>query len=154
MYVCYVRTYDVCMGNYEQGGKRLYLYSSQKINKVQVKSLFFGWNPNQDLGHVSCLYIHPSVSICTYPLSSYSFLRCCVSWNKPLNYLRITKLREQTCWDFYLYVEEKWGHAVAYLVEALCYKPEGRGFEPRWGGFFSVDLILPAALWPWVRLSL
>jgi hypothetical protein len=22
-------------------------------------------------------------------------------------------------------------HAVAYLVEALCYKPEGRGFESR-----------------------
>jgi hypothetical protein len=24
------------------------------------------------------------------------------------------------------------GHVVAYLVEALCYKPEGRGFESRW----------------------
>jgi hypothetical protein len=23
------------------------------------------------------------------------------------------------------------GHAVALLVEALCYKPEGRGIEPR-----------------------
>jgi hypothetical protein len=23
------------------------------------------------------------------------------------------------------------GHAVAYLVEALCYKQEGRGFESR-----------------------
>jgi hypothetical protein len=22
------------------------------------------------------------------------------------------------------------GHAVAQLVEALCYKPEGRGFDP------------------------
>jgi hypothetical protein len=25
------------------------------------------------------------------------------------------------------------GHAVAYLVEALYYKPEGRGLDPRWG---------------------
>jgi hypothetical protein len=25
------------------------------------------------------------------------------------------------------------GHAVAQLVEALCYKPEGRGFKSRWG---------------------
>jgi hypothetical protein len=25
-----------------------------------------------------------------------------------------------------------WGHAVAHLVEALCYKPEGRGFECWW----------------------
>jgi len=24
------------------------------------------------------------------------------------------------------------GHAVAQLVEALCYKPEGRGFDFRW----------------------
>ena len=24
------------------------------------------------------------------------------------------------------------GHAVAQLVEKLCYKPEGRGFDSRW----------------------
>ena len=24
------------------------------------------------------------------------------------------------------------GHALAQLVEALRYKPEGRGFDPRW----------------------
>jgi hypothetical protein len=27
----------------------------------------------------------------------------------------------------------KLGQAVAYLVEALCYKPESRGFDFRWG---------------------
>jgi hypothetical protein len=32
-------------------------------------------------------------------------------------------------------------------VEALCYKPEGRGFEIRWGEWISsIYLILPAAL--------
>jgi hypothetical protein len=25
----------------------------------------------------------------------------------------------------------RWGHAVAELVEAPCYKPEGRGFDSR-----------------------
>ena len=32
-----------------------------------------------------------------------------------------------------------WGHAVAQLVESLPYKPEGRGFDSRWGHWnFSV----------------
>ena len=34
---------------------------------------------------------------------------------------------------------------VAQLVEALRYKPEGRGFDP--DGVF--DITLPAELWPW-----
>jgi hypothetical protein len=35
------------------------------------------------------------------------------------------------------------------VVKVQCYKPEGRGFETRWGDwFFSVYLILPAALGP------
>jgi len=29
-------------------------------------------------------------------------------------------------------VHEDRGHAVAQLVEALRYKPEGRGFDSRW----------------------
>jgi hypothetical protein len=37
------------------------------------------------------------------------------------------------------------------VLEALCYKPEGRGFE-NWGGerIFSIYLILPVALGPGV----
>jgi hypothetical protein len=36
------------------------------------------------------------------------------------------------------------------VVKALIYKPEGRGIASRWGGFFLIHLILPAALGPGV----
>jgi hypothetical protein len=40
----------------------------------------------------------------------------------------------------------------SFVVRALCYKPEGRGFETRWGEWMVlIYLILPAALGPGVH---
>jgi hypothetical protein len=48
-----------------------------------------------------------------------------------------------------------WGHVVAHLVEALRYKPEGRGFDSRWCHWnFSWHIIFQATLWPCGRISL
>jgi hypothetical protein len=39
------------------------------------------------------------------------------------------------------------GPVVAVVVKALCYKPEGHGFETRWVEWiFPIYLILPVAL--------
>jgi hypothetical protein len=38
------------------------------------------------------------------------------------------------------------------VVKTLCYKPEGRGFQTRWGELiFSIDLILLATLGPGIH---
>ena len=47
-----------------------------------------------------------------------------------------------------------WGHAVAQLVEALRYKPEGRGFDSRWCPWsFFIDIILPGLTQPLTETS-
>jgi hypothetical protein len=82
------------------------------------------------------------------------------------------------CWRIYIYLNLYWNpHTRRYtpvsmlkwlhmlctqgprgsvVVEALCCKSEGRGFESRFGHlfFFLVYLILPAAQWPRGSLSL
>jgi hypothetical protein len=40
------------------------------------------------------------------------------------------------------------------VVEAMRYKPEGRGIDSRLSLKFFFDINLPAALWSWGRLSL
>jgi hypothetical protein len=54
------------------------------------------------------------------------------------------------------WVKQNSGHAVAQVVEALRYTPEGRGFDSLWSLKlkFFIDLILLAVQWPWVRLRL
>jgi hypothetical protein len=45
-----------------------------------------------------------------------------------------------------LVVEVPEGYAVAQIVDALHYRPAGRGFDSRWGLKIFIDFVLPAAL--------
>ena len=47
------------------------------------------------------------------------------------------------------------GDRSSTVAEVLCYKSEGRWFDPRWCQWiFHLHKILPIALWPWGWLSL
>jgi hypothetical protein len=50
--------------------------------------------------------------------------------------------------DYFEVFHSVQGHAVTQLVEALRYRPEGRGFDSRWcvSLEFFIDVIVPAAL--------
>jgi hypothetical protein len=50
-----------------------------------------------------------------------------------------------------LYINSMKALRSSVVAKALCYQPEGRGFETRRGELFSIDLIPPAALGPGVR---
>jgi hypothetical protein len=64
---------------------------------------------------------------------------------------RLTPLQVRTTLSFY---QINWGHAVAQLVEALRYIPEGRGLDSRWYQWDFSLTILPAAPWAQGWLSL
>jgi hypothetical protein len=55
-------------------------------------------------------------------------------------------------WDFiniFISHHVKRGARGGAMVEALLYKPEGRGINSQWFQMeFFIDIILPAALWP------
>jgi hypothetical protein len=73
---------------------------------------------------------------------------CGLHWRIDGTTYRHTTGRSVHCYGIQWDVSEL-GARVIVVVKALCYKPEGRRFETRWGEWFlSSYLILPYALGP------
>jgi len=50
---------------------------------------------------------------------------------------------------------QKLGNCGSTVVKVLCYKSEGRWFDPSWCQWiFHWRKILPIVLWPWGQISL
>lgn len=69
-----------------------------------------------------------------YDFQSQNFLCCTLKYTSPgprviyVVIIRVVSNHEFSPFKFYTYISLSW-HAVAHLVEALCYKPEGLGFD-------------------------
>ena len=81
---------------------------------------------------------------------------CCEERNKAMRFRYGDIACTSAChtMQYYWFLSYVWGYEVTQLVEALRYKPEGRGFDSRWGHRNCSVTILLAELWPWDRLSL
>jgi hypothetical protein len=66
--------------------------------------------------------------------------KCCLAhvvalqeiWRQALPFPTLNNAAEERNQHILNYRCFAWVHAVTQLVEALRYKPEGRGFDPRW----------------------
>jgi hypothetical protein len=119
-------------------------------------SLWYGYTLNRKTSHKA----HPrwkphQIFILKWTLLSRKWFlgttSLCVThswtWNTVLIIVHYWEL------DPYLYDIPVWERACgSVVVETLCYKLEGHGFETLWGELiFSVYLILPAALHPGIH---
>jgi hypothetical protein len=108
-------------------------YGARRLITVFTRSLqwYLSWARSiQSMPPRSCLFkIHlniispPKFTSSGFPTKifyMYSFRPPCVLHALPISFSLIDS--SNFIW-----------RAIAWLVEALCYKPEGRGFDSRWG---------------------
>jgi hypothetical protein len=103
--------------------------------------------------HLSLSWTRPIQSTTPHPISPRSILHYLVYLSHLGKKRRVSSYhRSAVSVDYFASAYTRPGAHSSVMVNALCYKPEGRGFETQWGKWIlSIYLILPAALCPGVQ---
>jgi hypothetical protein len=118
-----------------------------------VKLRGFVWRPRCTTWY-AFLYVLAIITLSNYYFKSLTYVQCFLfrlhKWAPQKKMLYIIICDSQKL--LYFSMDVIWGGARrSIMVKALCYIPEGRGFETRWDEWFlSNYVILPATLDPGV----